>query len=80
MFVLLWLIRSSQHRQGVLRAGMEHGGTNVEVRPGNAVFKQLFDVVTSTAERLDGIWEHVGCSAEERKEHLDGRSPQSTAV
>lgn len=50
---------------------MEHG-TTIEVRAGQAVFQKLFDVVTSTAERLDGIWEHVGCSPDERKEHLEG--------
>lgn len=36
------------------------------------VFGKLFDLANATAGKLDALWEEVGCSAEDRKEHLQG--------
>lgn len=45
-------------------------------RAGNGdenVFGKLFDLANATAGKLEALWEEVGCSAEDRKEHLQGR-------
>lgn len=36
------------------------------------VFGGLFELANGTAQQLDALWEEVGCSAEERREHLKG--------
>lgn len=36
------------------------------------VFSGLFGLANGTAAKLDALWEEVGCSAEERREHLKG--------
>lgn len=36
------------------------------------VFGKLFDLANSTASQLEALWEEVGCTAEDRKEHLHG--------
>lgn len=36
------------------------------------VFGKLFDLANATAGKLEALWEEVGCSAEDRKEHLQG--------
>ncbi|KAM3568947.1 hypothetical protein VYU27_008947, partial [Nannochloropsis oceanica] len=44
-------------------------------RAGNGdenVFGTLFDLANATAAKLEALWEEVGCSAEDRKEHLQG--------
>eukprot|EP00624_Nannochloropsis_granulata_P007904 evm.model.NODE_9953_length_5584_cov_18.896311.3 len=42
-------------------------------RAGNGdenVFGTLFDLANATAGKLEALWDEVGCSAEDRKEHL----------
>ena len=45
-------------------------------RAGNSgdenVFGKLFDLANATAGKLEALWDEVGCSAEDRKEHLQG--------
>lgn len=36
------------------------------------VFSGLFDLANGTAARLDALWEEVGCSPQERRDHLKG--------
>ncbi|EKU22943.1 hypothetical protein NGA_0446400, partial [Nannochloropsis gaditana CCMP526] len=36
------------------------------------VFGQLFCLANATAGSLEALWEEVGCSSEERREHLKG--------
>jgi hypothetical protein len=48
------------------------GGKVVEVRPGEPVFQQLFDVAQGTAGSLNAIWDQVGCTTDERRQHLEG--------
>lgn len=51
------------------------GGGGLHASPSKSyggVFGGLFDLANGTAQQLDALWEEVGCSAEERREHLKG--------
>ncbi len=52
-------------------AGAGAGGASPSKSHGG-IFGGLFDLANGTAARLDALWEEVGCSAEERREHLKG--------
>lgn len=53
------------------------GGTTIEVRPGvsscDVVIQGLTEIVRQTISKLEGVWDEVGCSKEERSQHLQGK-------
>lgn len=41
------------------------------IADGNTIFSNLFELASSTARKLDAVWEQVGCQEDVRKEHLE---------